>query len=96
MFTVLFITVCAHAVGLIVFGHFEAHTPIWRRVLKLAFNIGLTALISSLAGPVWALTAVGLWFAAGLVVHFVWTSRHGIDPFTAEPRERYYALRGWR
>jgi hypothetical protein len=34
MFTALFMTVCLHARGVIVFGHFEAKTPIWRRVVE--------------------------------------------------------------
>ncbi len=96
MFTVLVIIIGLHALGVIVFGRFEAETPIWCRVLKLASTIGLTALLYSLAGPVWALGVIGMWFAAGLTFHLVWTRRHGIHPLTAEPRDRYYALRGWR
>ena len=38
---------------------------------------------------------VGGAMSAGLTAHFVLLRRHGIDPRTAEPRDRYYALRGW-
>ncbi len=31
----------------------------------------------------------------GLAFHLWWCRKHGIDPLTAEPKERYYELRGW-
>ncbi len=31
----------------------------------------------------------------GLMFHFWWCRKHGIDPLTAEPRDKYYELRGW-
>lgn len=96
MFTVLFLTVTTHALGLIAFGHFEERTPFWRRALKLVVTIGLSALLVTLAGPAWALGGMASLFLAGTVIHFVWARRNGIDPVTAEPRDRYYALRGWR
>ena len=83
------------AVGNIVFGHFEERTPKWRRLLKLAIMVSATAGIASAAGQVWASAFVALGAVAGLTTHFVYLRRHGIDPWTAEPRDKYYALRGW-
>ena len=34
--------------------------------------------------------------AAALTVHAWWLPRHGINGWTAEPKEKYYALRGWK
>ena len=84
------------AVGNILFGHFEERTPKWRRVLKLFVITGLVALISSTAGRVWSITLVGSLLTAAVIVHFWWLPKHGIHPLTGEPREKYYALRGWK
>ena len=83
------------AVGNIVFGHFEQGTPKWRRLLKFAMVTGLTGLVASVGGHAWAAIFVGTLAGIGLTAHFVILRRHGIDPWTAEPREKYYALRGW-
>jgi hypothetical protein len=32
---------------------------------------------------------------AGTTFHFIWCAKNGINPITAEPRRRYYELRGW-
>jgi hypothetical protein len=84
------------ALGNIVFGHFEQGTPAWRRVLKFAIVLGASAAIASRSGHAWAAAFVALLAAIGLTTHFVVLRRHGIDPWTAEPREKYYALRGWK
>ena len=68
------------AIGNILFGHFEERTAKWRRVLKFLMITGITA----------AIAAIG-WSA-----HIIILRRHGIDPWTAEPRDKYYALRGWK
>ena len=82
-------------IGTIVFGHFEERTPKWRRILKFAITIAITALLDVAAGRVWAWVFMVGAMATGLTVHFVLLRRHGIDPWTAEPRDKYYALRGW-
>jgi hypothetical protein len=33
---------------------------------------------------------------AVVFVHAWWLPRKGVNGWTAEPRERYYALRGWK
>ncbi len=83
------------AIGNILFGHFEERTPKWRRVLKFIMFTALIAVISSTAGRVWSIAFVGALFSMALIIHFWWLPKQGIDPFTAERREKYYALRGW-
>ena len=84
------------AIGNIFFGHFEYGLPKWKRLLKLFMFVGLTALIASRGGH----AGTAAWFVVaatfGLSVHFIVTRKHGINPWTAEPREKYYALRGWK
>jgi uncharacterized membrane protein YphA (DoxX/SURF4 family) len=84
------------AIGNILFGHFEEHTPKWRRILKLFIITGLVALISSTAGRVWSLALLGVMLVAVVVIHGYWLPKHGINPWTGEPKEKYYALRGWK
>jgi hypothetical protein len=31
-----------------------------------------------------------------VIVHAWWLPRHGVNGWTGEPKERYYALRGWK
>jgi hypothetical protein len=85
------------AVGNILFGHFEERTPKWRRVLKLFVITSLVALISSTAGRAWSMALVGAMFGMVVVIHGWWLpKRHGINGWTAEPKDKYYALRGWK
>ena len=85
------------AVGNILFGHFEEQTPKWRRILKLFMVTGVVALISSTAGRVWSVALIGTMFLAVLIIHGYWLpKKHGINGWTGEPREKYYALRGWK
>jgi hypothetical protein len=30
-----------------------------------------------------------------IYIHGIWLPRHGVNGWTGEPREKYYALRGW-
>ena len=83
------------ALGLILLGHFEEQTPKWRKVGKLLGSICAAVLISAAAGRAWFYGFLGLGAVFVLVVHGWWLPRHGINPWTGEPRERYYQLRGW-
>jgi hypothetical protein len=83
-------------VGNIVFGHFEYGTAKWRRILKLCLVTAVTGWIASAAGHAWAAGFLASAAAFGLTAHFLITRKHGIDPWTAEPREKYFALRGWK
>jgi predicted membrane channel-forming protein YqfA (hemolysin III family) len=95
MFIDLFLASTLFCVGAMVFGHFESGTPLPRRLAKLFTFLGITALIAGTAGRPWSLIWIIGMFAVGLTFHVWWTRKNGIDVFTAEPRERYYALRGW-
>ena len=84
------------AVGNIVFGHWELGTPKWRRVLKFVVFVGITVGLSAGLGRRWAFGFLGVLGVAVLVVHAWWLPRHGINGWTGEPKEKYYALRGWK
>jgi hypothetical protein len=84
------------AFGSIFFGHFEEGTWKWRRVLKLAMTNIITVSLSALFGRFWAFGFLGFMLAAVLVIHLWWLPKHGINGWTGEPKEKYYALRGWK
>jgi hypothetical protein len=85
-----------YVVGNILFGHFEERTPKWRRVVKFFMFTGLVVLISATAGRVWSIGLVGALLCVVFAIHFVWLPKHGIHPLTGEPKNKYYALRGWK
>ena len=89
--------VCAiTAFGSIFFGHFEEHTPKWRRVLKLIFFIVLVAALSRYLGRPWALGFLGLMILTIVFVHGYWLpQKKGIHGLTGEPKRKYYEMRGW-
>lgn len=81
--------------GLTVFGHCEEKTPGWRRLSKWAVYFGGIALLSHGPGRPWTFAWIVGLPGLGLGFHMWWCRMHGIDPLTAEPREKYYELRGW-
>jgi hypothetical protein len=85
------------ALGNILFGHFEERTPKWRRVLKFFLMTGVVVFLSATAGRAWSIGFVGTLLAAVAVIHGWWLpAKHGINGLTAEPKDKYYALRGWK
>lgn len=85
------------AVGSIFFGHFEEHTPKWRRVTKLLALASVSVLVSATAGRAWFFALLSGLLIAFVTIHGWWLPRKkGINGWTAEPRERYYAFRGWK
>lgn len=84
------------AVGNILMGHFEAGVPKWRRVLKIFLITALGVVISMTAGRGWFFALLGAVSVAVVVIHAWWLPKHGINGWTGEPRDRYYALRGWK
>ena len=84
------------AVGNILFGHFEERTPKWRRVLKFFLMTGAIVLISATAGRPWSIGVVAALCSVVLVIHGWWLPKQGINGWTAEPKDKYYALRGWK
>lgn len=89
-----FVLLVLHVLGTSIFGVFEAETPWWRLVLKWGLVIALTWVVYRSFGH-WALAVILVPAAGGAVVHAVWCRRHGIDPWRATPRRKYYRLRGW-
>lgn len=84
------------AIGNILLGHFEHGKAKWRRVAKVFIGCGLGVLISATAGRPWFYVMLGVMLVLVLVVHCWWLPRKGINGWTAEPLEKYYALRGWK
>jgi hypothetical protein len=84
------------SIGGIVFAPFAEGVPIWQRLLKLGVGVGLGILISATAGRVWFFIMVGAILSAVAVIHGWWLPKQGINGLTAEPRDRYHAMRGWK
>ena len=84
------------ALGHIFFGHFEELTPRWRKVLKLFVTLGLTAVISHYFGHKGVAITFGIALIPVVVIHAWWLPKQGVNGWTAEPRDRYYELRGWK
>jgi hypothetical protein len=83
------------AAGSTLFGHFEEGAPKWRRFSRWVAYLGVVALISKTAGRPWTFVYIFGLPAVGAVFHVSWCLRHGINPITAEPKGKYYRLRGW-
>jgi hypothetical protein len=86
---------CIFSFGHIFFGHFEVHTPKWRKVLKLALFICLSVAITSQFGRAWTLGFLGVMTMAVVIIHAIILPAKGINGWTAEPKEKYYKMRGW-
>lgn len=82
-------------VGHILLGHFAEKTPRWVCLAKAFLGAALGAAISTLLGREWFFAFLGAMLLAFAVIHGWWLPRHGINGWTAEPRERYHAFRGW-
>jgi hypothetical protein len=80
------------AVGNILFGHFEAHRPKWRRLLKVALFLAIVLSLSATVGRAWACAFLALPLLAALYIHLIWLPKHGINGWTGEPRDRYLEL----
>lgn len=84
-----------YSIGNIVMGHFEEQTPKWRRVLKYLFTIILVLLINHYLGRTYSYGLIGLILLFAIYIHAVVLPKKGINGWTGEPKEKYYALRGW-
>ena len=80
------------AVGNVLFGHFEAHRPRWRRLLKVVLFLAVVLGLAASLGRVWAYGFLAALFVPVIYIHTVWLPRHGINGWTGEPRERYLEL----
>lgn len=82
------------AFGSILFGHFNEHKPKWRRLLKVVIVLTVILTVSATVGRAWAFGLMALLLSAALFVHFWWLSKHGINGWTGEPKEKFYELIG--
>lgn len=80
------------AVGNILFGRFEEHKPRGRRLLKVAIVLVVVLTLSVTAGRAWAYGILLLPLSAAAWVHLRWLPKHGINGWTAEPRDKYLEL----
>jgi hypothetical protein len=84
-------------IGGIVFAPFCVGIAKWRRIAKMLLGGVISVAVSALAGREWFFVLVGAMGGLLLFVHGWWLpKKHGINGWTAEPREKYYALRGWK
>jgi hypothetical protein len=82
-------------IGNVVFHHFDPMMSLWKRVLKILAILALTALVSYLFGRTGVIVMFAAAFLPVVYIHAIWLPKHGINGWTGEPREKYYALRGW-
>jgi catechol 2,3-dioxygenase-like lactoylglutathione lyase family enzyme len=82
------------ALGGVVFGRFEAHTPPARRIAKQLVVVAVFMLVELLAGRPWSLGLLGLLGVFFVGVHGWWLPRNGVNGLTAEPYDVYLKLIG--
>lgn len=83
------------AVGNVVFRHFDPHKTLRQRLLKIFATLAVTAVISYYFGRTGVMIAFGIALLPVIYIHAIWLPLHGVNGWTGEPREKYYALRGW-
>ena len=79
-------------VGNILFGRFEEHKHRGRRLLKPALVLAIMLALIPAVGRAWAYGVLVLPALGAAWVHIVWLPRHGINGWTAEPRDKYLEL----
>ena len=84
-----------YAIGNILFGHFEEHTPKIRRIGKYILTLIIIVALSTYFGRVTAMIVLGFFFLPAIYIHTVSLPKKGINGWTGEPKEEYYELRGW-
>jgi hypothetical protein len=77
------------------FYRFDPFQPAWRRVLKVVLALAASAVVSYYFGTKGVLVLLSLFLLPLVYVHGYWLPKNGVNGWTAEPREKYYALRGW-
>jgi MFS family permease len=80
------------AIGSILFGRFEDHKPRTRRLLKVVIVLGVVLALSATVGRLWAYLVLALPLLGAAWVHVYWLPKHGINGWTAEPRDKYLEL----
>ncbi|MGG7034943.1 MAG: hypothetical protein ACI7YS_07080 [Flavobacterium sp.] len=77
------------------FARFEVETLPLKRILKWLIIYGITIGLY-FAFHHWAVIFPIFPMIFGAIFHFNWCRKHGINPFNATPRKKYYQLRGWK
>lgn len=80
--------------GHLFFGRFVEYQSRGRRLLKTLLGGAVLLGAGVWAGRVWMYALLGSIALGVLVVHGWWLPRKGVNGWTAEPRDRYYALMG--
>jgi hypothetical protein len=80
--------------GHLCFGRFVEYQSRARRLLKSLAGLVLLVGTSAWAGRTWMYVLLAAIVVGVLVVHGWWLPRKGVNGWTAEPRDRYYALMG--
>lgn len=80
------------AAGNIMFGRFEEHKPRWKRLLKFALISAAVPALSATAGRAWSFGLIAVLLFVAAWVHGYWLPKHGVNGWTAEPRDRYLEL----
>jgi hypothetical protein len=75
-------------------GRFSEHQSRWLRLLKSVVGVVLIVGTSVVFGRRWAWVLIGAICLGVLVIHGWWLPKKGVNGWTAEPRDRYYALLG--
>jgi hypothetical protein len=83
-----------YLLGAICFGRFEDWKPRWRRVLKAVIATAVFWAMLQFGGRELAWGTMGVLLLAVTYIHAVWLPKHGINGWTAEPREKYLELVG--
>lgn len=86
------IVLAIFAIGNILFGHFEEHKPKLRRVLKVALVLVVTVTLAQTAGRFWVYLVLSVPLLGAAYVHLRWLPQHGVNGWTGEPKDKYYAL----
>ena len=84
------------AVATPAFGQFETVRPVWARIARWLAYLAITGILGATVGRPWTLIWVLGLPVAGAAFHFAWCHKHGINPITGEPRDRYEQLRARR
>lgn len=79
-------------IGSILFGRFEEHKPRGRRVLKVVIVLTVIVGLAATAGRAWAYSLLSIPLIGAAWVHLYWLPKHGVNGWTAEPRDRYLKL----
>ncbi len=82
------------ALGGVLFGRFEQHTPPARRLAKQVLVVSVFMVVEVFAGRPWSLGLLGLFGAFFVGVHGWWLPRNGVNGLTAEPYDVYLELIG--